>query len=804
MAVTAISIASTGASCTVTFDTATTYNAGVISFLGAPRIGMSSAIASALGIAYRREFSTAGAPTAGDGTTSHTYAIKDGFVAWSGETIEAAVPAGFSAGSALQSGLAVTNGATQSGNANGAPLLAMRLTNLRWYDSTALTIQVVAQGLAGEGDGVASVTVTAGAQSFTATELTEYTTPDGGVWRAYQCGPFNLSTLAAPDQTFTATATSNCGLGSRSTSVDVRNGTPGATGAPGHQHFYIAGSTGVDTNDGLTAGTAVKTIGAAINKARLTAGIGLATFHYIEPGKYAARDGDAGVNFSGLVKHQADVDGVFVWGTRSAGINVRGNAAWWTSSNPATHKINLLMVGSDATTELAQLAAWSYADHGARFTQAHEGLVDGVTVNASFGVSYPLMHTSRYFFDGAHVEKMVTFGQVAPTVDARDTHAWHMVFNDITADPHDNFRTVVRSKVTNRGKGVAVYTVAYTGAGAATIRRTGLASDQGGTKSLILAVDGVDVLTMDLSSETYNTNLEIVAAIDALADWQAVATSNVSRYASVDSFPFNAVAVTSSPLEICGRSGIHSDLYQIWSPVAQSIFIDGIIGTPATRPGEGGGSLGEQTWWFDHAGPINLTGLVLRNLVEPHYLGGATPIPRCGFHGAIANAVVIANTIPDSRIGLVYPGGATANSGFNPTNFTFAHNVCFAVQDEAGGSAADVALFNNHYAVNNAQQQVLGLASTVATITPLLSSYSSGALDVTPTSATLQNRLAMPGVPDWDGSARLATGAIGAAEQAAANEPEPVESAPGLVARSPGRSPGRAPGARPLVKSLTN
>jgi len=768
-----VTINSSGSSVNVVFDSPVTYSSGQVDLTGGQRLGLTSSIASSLGIDLNRKFSTVGAPTSGDGTANHTYDIEDGFVVFEGEPITSDININAGFGS-----LAAANNADGGTNTecDGSPEVRISLSEDFFNEGDSLTVYADATGHLGALDGLSGVnlTVTDGlnTEGGTAT-LTSVTGPNGQTRRLW-ARTLDMTAVDRGTVTFEAEATSNAGLGSRTVTVSTLNyaGTGGTD--PGIITYYIDGTSGNNSNSGTTIGAPLLNIGGAVNKARFTSN-SAAIFRFITAGTYFPRAGDAGVSYSGKIKMQADVDGVVLKSSGSL-INVRVTGGIWiTSQDSSSYKFKVLLLDDLLTNTLASVGNPIYSDEGTLFTH------DTLTAAQNSGVAYALRNDTRFFSWGSTINNILAFGANANATTAsglgNETEAWFTEISDLVADPFNNFTTIVGCKCTALGKGLEAFTVAYSGAGAATIAREGVAADQSGTHDLVLSVDAIEVLRLDLQNASYDTLTEVVATIDALTDWAAVLIDTNLTYAADEIWPFAETEVTSFALSVYYRNTFHSDGYQIFGQSGMSpkrrVYIGGYELTRADRIGEGSGTIGDQTWWFDHAGPIDLEGVIIREFTDWQGLNaqGVVPSPRSGFHGVIKNAVVMLNTLPSTKIGLVYPGsGSTPGSQFDPTNFTICHNVAYVITNEDASSGgpvpkpSDIDVFNNHWQTNTEFEAFSGDGDTTGAILPLLrgSWTTPESANPNPVGVALQNRLAMPSVTDYQGNQRGETDSVGA------------------------------------------
>lgn len=775
-AITGGTVAANGTSVTLTFDTAYTHTSGSATLTGAARIGMSLSVASGLSISANREFSTSGSPTAGDGTTSVTFDIEDGLAVWQDETIT--VSAGTLSG-ATGSGVATTNNAAYATNVacDGRPALRTRLSDMRWYEDDTLDVRVEAQGFAGSGDGVSTVTITASDgvnsdQVLTPSAPTAYTIPDGKTWRNYG-GEIDLTALNRGDVDITIAVTGKEGLGTRSETVTITN-TAGSLGTlPQTGTYYIKGTSGDNANTGADADNAIQGVSHALGDAR-TAGHDLVILKVAEAGTYDLNSGAYGspIGAAPKIKIEATLDGVVIQEPTDQFMTVYANAStrFWWSSDSDSYSLKFLMTESGSSL-LTGLRIDSYCDHRVRITN------DTLATTTNGGNLYALATDRRFFFDGTTFENMRSVGQNSTSTAGSESQFWHTRFENITADPHNNATTVIDSRVTGRGKGEKAFTVSYTGAGSATIVRSGVASDITGTKELVLKVDESSVLTMDLTNASYDTVAEVVAAIDGLTDWSATADSTADSFTGADDiWPFGETEVTSTPLQIWHRDVQHGDLYQNNNGNNnQDIFISGIRCSTAEGLGEGAGAnYGEQSFWFDHGNTPDYDRVVVRNCVDYQGIDVANqaPVPRSGFHSTMRNVLFIHNTMPDNRHAFVDRGGS---GDYDGTNFVFAHNIVYDLRNEfdlttpGTENLKGIDVFNNDFQSSGGYQQITGDGATTDNGTPqvkLTDWASASTFDPTPTDTDLIDRLDATNTVDYLGRLRSQSDAIGAAKKA--------------------------------------
>lgn len=700
---------------TVTFDGAATYASGVITFEGAriPHSANSTDL---------RSFATSGSPTAGDGTSSHTYDIEQNleaggaaFRAWAGETFASSIPAGFVSGQAADDTIVPTNNSTE----DGSPMVRMALFDTRFYNADdltdgKLTVYVEAHGFGGAGAGVSGVSVEAddgvNTSSATAT-FKDYTTPDGGTWRGW-VAEVDMSSIADGTVTMTATASSNAGLGDGTQAVDILFDGGGTLSS---ETYYIDGTGGNNSNAGTTSGAPLLNIGGAINKARL-AGLDYTTFRFITAGDYGSRDGDAGVAFTGPVKCQADVAGVVLTASVSNQIAIRANSIWCTSSNPSAHTIKMKLIGT-TSGKTAQCSNSFYADNGCLITQ------DDPFANDTAVTPYPFRGDLKVHLYGVAMEDMLAGGADAgATREGGNIQGWHVRAARLTADPFDNFTTLVDCECLDLGYGENCATITYTGSAAGTVTKTG--TFESGTRTLVLKEDGSEVLNITISDAAYDTWAEVKTAVDAVTDWSL--TINGSPINTPPTMaPFTDEPVGSGGTVLYSRDAFHSDLYQIWHSEARSVYINGLRCTRADRLGEGAGNYGEQTFWFDHTGPLNLNKVVVLNVTDSQTIGSSNiPQVRSAVHGNIKNAFFGFITSPDARMQLNYNGGITSGSNFKPVNFTMAYTAFRNIESSNGtDDGSDCILFENHDHNASATNRVTGTGQTNGTIAAAYTAY---------------------------------------------------------------------------------
>jgi hypothetical protein len=783
--VTGISFNATGLVATVTFGAAATYSAGSITFTGAAYIGFTQG----------RRFATVGAPTGGDGTNTHTYAVSPGKGAVKGEVVTYSVP-----------NTLVASGTADTGTANTASVTAelkpslgrTRMLEQEYGNSATFEFEALHQF------GIASVTVEAddGSNPAVSSVITERTESALDDWWQY-IATLDLSTLDDGPITITATAAADGTTSTREISFTIRkDGTPAAVPV-----IYVAGTTGADANDGLTVGAPKKTLHRALLKGRQEAYAGRFIVEVLEAGTYDPDDNASGFQVVlntdthvPILRAAAGLDPDDVVIRPRAG----NNAITWNDYNGTINvgiRVERCTINFNDTTNpeiIRQMYGGKFKDCILTCNFNAAPTLGGTGVTSQYrGPSSDPVH---YEYEGCTFDRCLKVMAHARLV--RDVLA--------TKCGSDNalnmLGPIVNYRIEERGFGRAVMTITYTGAAAAaTIERTGVPGSAGtGLSAFVFKEDGVTVLTLDPYHADTDTLTEFAAAVDGIAGggWNATVTDATADTEGgsnkADWGPHNmaSTGVTWNAKNLTvtfyQNNPDHSDFIQFFGDDYENIPVNGMRVTKlidlTVYAGLGNN---QQTLWWDHS-PATTTTCI--HLVNCYGFQHVPDINRTynGMHHAQAN-FMMAFCNWDNPFLFHYEGGGAADptSFFSGDHWVMLHCVNRSIIADADGDGTDCTFANNHYSTPsenfNTADPVVELedstfggqgTTTTGALASLFTNYSteSGAMDLTPLGALLSRTYAAVDIPDPNGLERPSGSPIGAFS-VVADDPAPAPSA---------------------------
>lgn len=739
----------------VTFDEACTYLTGSLTVSATPIIGQSA----------QRTITTVGAPVRGDGTATHIYALRysEGIGGGLGKPVnkgETGVTVAIAAdvvetvshgqNNAAQSGIAVTNNSQHE----YLPHLLRGVGATTQYFSSTYTIEVEAMHgfTSTAGRGLTSVTysISDGSGPVTGSLALRTCYDNYALWGATD---IDISSCDDGALTVTVTATSDSGMGARSISWTIYKNAAAGIDVP---TWYIDGTSGNDTTGNGTSGTPYATIGKCIDVSRIAADAGC-IINIKTAGTYRPLAGGSASNWTHThpIIVQPDPAGVL---TR-ADVILQAAAADTTikprivGTNWTVRNCTINLKASDSTA-FCQVAARSF--YNCRIT-------DNMAIRlVNPGTTTPFATSSQCELVDCLLDYLIT------SFNSEVLMARNCDIENIKADAITSWGgSVINCRVKNRSLGAAAFTVQYTLTGPATINKTG--NHAAGNFVLIDPVNGTT--TFDLTNASYDTFAELVAAIDAVAGWNATLIDGTLNSDNI--YAFVAAVDATAERTVWQHDGSHSDMVQLFGSGQKVNYgvsgfrTTGILDVENTYLGL---EADKQVFWFDHAGPLDIEGMLLCNIAEPTF--AATNTTRSSFHGNLRNWLHIYNTYPFSKHHALYTGGATPNSEFAPTNFIFAYNVNFQLNAEIAsggpGTGADFYQIDNHY------DTVSTPASTSKPITgddytdgavedEFVSLASPSSYDLTPASdGQLVSRVPRATFADIAGGTRSTSGAIGA------------------------------------------
>lgn len=763
---------SSGNHLAITFDKAATYNTGQATLKATPIVGQTA----------KRECLTV--PDAelpvirGDGTTTVVFLVRDAMDGYPGlgtpinkgeSSVTLDLPAGFVRNGA-DSNLADTDNAVTNSSENSSKgTCRIRHPMVRHTFAGTLTIEAEAFShfASGTNDGVTSLayTVSDGSNPDVTGSLTRaQTSAIGDGWKVWGASAVDISGLDDGALTLTVTATYDWTAETRSDSITIYNNNGGGLDAT-NGLYYVSTSGNDTTGDGST-GTPYRNIGKAFDQMRA--------------------DGDAG----GTVR----IKDAGNWNMQEG-----GSGSIWNNTRP-------LIIEPDPAAGLADTDVVIYDDNSGLYAESIRGNLSGFVIFRNLKININNAATDGYIAQivNSHVFDNVLVshdGSSSPAVSA--TTSWNgstaytaCAYNSAVDQSLKGFSsylrvincTVARTasdtlanclyvshlEVDRRSYGVPMFSVQYTGAAAdATIELSDVAA--GGT--FTLKEDGSSVATFDTQSASYDTVTELVAAIDAVADWTATDLTDATDLQDTrEIYSFAAASCKASALSVWVNSDDHSDFSQIFGSgnTYENVIWNGIqcvgsyVDTPGLNPVQ-------QVFWLDHAGPLKIHGLAIVNCLDVTW--GTSGGQRSGIHSDIRDALIGWNSLPDNQWNLIYKGGGTANSYFSPTNVVFAYNWLDSIILEStgvNGDGSDIFLYGNCYVDNTGGVTGVDDVDTGA-ITTEATTYSRPTFDLTPLSASSLVDVYTNTVQINDATGAIRTGTVAGALQPAASGGGPTE-----------------------------
>lgn len=458
---------------------------------------------------------------------------------------------------------------------------------------------------------------------------------NGADWPCHRY-TFDLSSLDDGPVTITAVATCAGTGGTRSISQVIYNTSGGTLTRP---VYYVDQTSGSDSNDGLTTGTAVLNIAKAADLARV-AGYDGAKAVIISDASYTVNAGSSGNDYSPTYGFVITRD---TSTTTKAGVIIQNNSGTdLTRPNGNNWFLQDVSLRANRVGERYFSAAYfnKYYDcdiFGAGPTAGSVGQpsATGLWINT---LTYP----SAY---GCHAHDMVVaFAGFENVVDCTSS--------DHEADFTNQSVSVINSHCTNRGMGEAAFTVVCT-EGNSTIYR-----DIDAQSSTIDFYDDTNG-SWSVDTDTYTTVTSVVAQINLKTGWTAVEISNINGV-TFDRCGSSIYADCSSVRTIYNRTAYHSDGFQWFNDDFSNVLVNGCTFTNYDADTYWGVPPQEQTFWFD---PVSVShdGTAVVNVTDLQFVEGNN---RSGIQQTLKDVMVSFMSTPSTALNYIN----NASTGLDPDN----------------------------------------------------------------------------------------------------------------------------------------
>lgn len=714
----------------------------------------------------------------GDGTDTHYYTLPPGKPVNAGETVTCDMEEGFvkngsSEDSAAISDQSVTNNSQQ----DAAPAVNLHYPMNRVIESgtTTISVEVEAYGFFGSGTGVSQVTVTAddGSNTVTTDPVTSRSeSPHDGI-RRYLVD-VDLSTLDAGEVTLHATATSNCGLGTRdSNDVTILFDKAGALSST---TLYCAPINGDDANDGLTEGNPIKTFVEASVIGNTNSDDYLKVI-LIEGGDYPyAADQSPGVRFGGVF-WVVPKDGLGKTDCYLTGDSTATNTDKADYVNSATGSLfiencTVWLNNNEDHSSAPQRECYQYA--GSFDTAIYNGAIEcGTSVSQKAGTSITLGE-NLHLFNVTSSGVVSGRGVLSAFNWTGDAIEGDMLSGGIASNVQFN----------RRGGGEPAFTVSCT--------HGNPKAEKNASLEFVLTDDSNGTTTIDLTDAGSDTLSELISTINAVDGWTAtrlltdptwddyVVDHDGVQVSGIDTFAELDVPGGGLTIYVCTEQ--HTDQCHLIGGDPSNVImahIDAPVASGAERPGAHDGA---QVYNF--AGG-DIQAFVVINCSTAQW-ADLTSTPRSMLRSNCQNFLIAFTTITDRSTNLDYDSASSLlQSYLQPANYVITYCVFEALVGEGDPmwghqAGSDIYLDDCHYATSSTIDALYDSNATIGSLDSEFESYTSGTdnsdtanVDLSPAAeSTFLNRLpaiSWQGMGDQIGTLLPTdgTGAIGALQAAA-------------------------------------
>lgn len=653
-----------------------------------------------LGSITNREL-TIGTPVAGDGTSIHYYNLPAGKPINSGETVNVGFESGFVQNSGSETSITISNQSVTNNSPQTAPPIIQLMPIKTVVTATSLVLEAQAIGVFGSGDGLSQVvfTVDDGVNTpVTSTVTTRSESAVDGLYR-FQSN-MDLSTLDDGALTITATATSNCGLGTRSDTFGILyNGGGGLS-----TDTYYVSTTGTGSG-GLTEGDALGSIRTAAIAA-VTAGLDYATIELIDEGNHvlAGAANTPTVDIPIVIQHKSSLNkaNVYLVGDATNSLN-----CYYMEATDLIIDGPTLFINKSCDPAAAQhdgVYRLNMNGSACRLILTNGGLEGGTAISSETPSFTTIFNASVEVWGVSITTNKISTG-------AGFTRVFDWTVQNCDGDVLQNAQGGHSITVAARQGGEPAFTVQTSGVGTATIAKG---------SSTVTLTDDNGTLNIDLTDPAYDSYVELVAAIDARTGWTATRLLTHSSFDYSDTLmrpwnsdgdgatsegvcDFDAVTVGADAVTIYMCTTLHSDVLHAW----QANWINQMISDiyAINRHDHPGAKRGVQGCNFEAAyeGEYGYhDGLAILNVADVQWTNAAAN-GRTAFGSLRTNVIVAFSTFLRAPFNMNYNGSGQLNrieTDYVPINNIFAYSV-FTDLGIEGSSPTDVDNGDNIYFYNN-------------------------------------------------------------------------------------------------------